>query len=76
MAFLTPFSDAKTCKLSFFPLPQTIREWNDLPDSLIAFAEMSVDCMAKFSSLVRARDKSLPAKGLVRNGHFGVSTVN
>ena len=39
---------------SFFP--QTIRDWNDLPDSLISSAEMSDDCVSKFASLVRARD--------------------
>ena len=36
--------------------PQTIRDWNDLPDSLISSAKMSDDCVTKFSSLVRARD--------------------
>ena len=41
-------------KSSFFP--QTIRDWNDLPDSLISSAEMSDDCVSKFTSLVRARD--------------------
>ena len=39
---------------SFFP--QTIRDWNDLPDSPISSAEMSDDCVSKFASLVRARD--------------------
>ena len=33
--------------------PQTIREWNALPDSLFSSAE---DCVAKFTSLVRAKD--------------------
>ena len=36
--------------------PQTIRDWNSLPDSLISFAEDVGDCVAKFTSLVRARD--------------------
>ena len=47
--------------------PQTIRDWNELPDSLISsaemsdecaskFAEMSDDCVSKFTSLVRAQD--------------------
>ena len=36
--------------------PQTIRDWNDLPDSLISSAELSDDCVSKFTSLVRARD--------------------
>ena len=30
--------------------------WNDLPDSLISSAELSGDCVSKFTSLVRARD--------------------
>ena len=41
-------------KGSFFP--QTIRDWNALPDSLISSAENAEDCVAKFTSLVRARD--------------------
>ena len=41
-------------KKSFFP--QTIRDWNVLPDSLISSAELSDDCVSKFTSLVRARD--------------------
>ena len=35
---------------------QTIRDWNVLPDSLISSAELSDDCVSKFTSLVRARD--------------------
>ena len=41
-------------KKSFFP--QSIRDWNVLPDSLISSAELSEDCVSKFTSLVRARD--------------------
>ena len=41
-------------KCSFFP--QTIRDWNILPDFLISSAEIAEDCVAKFTSLVRARD--------------------
>ena len=48
------FQIPEAYKSSFFP--QTIRDWNDLPDSLISSAEMSDDCMSKFASLVRARD--------------------
>ena len=49
-------SDSKeeAYKSSFFP--QTIRDLNDLPDSLISSAEMSDDCVSKFTSLVRVRD--------------------
>ena len=35
-------------------ISQTIRYWNVLPGSVISSAE---DCVAKFTSLVRARDK-------------------
>ena len=38
-------------------IPQTIRDWNAHPDSLISSAEDAGDCVAKFTSLVRARDK-------------------
>ena len=49
-----PLASKEAYKSSFFP--QTIRDWNDLPDSLISSAEMSDDCVSKFTSLVRARD--------------------
>ena len=52
MAFQTPI--ANTDKGSVFP--HTIRDWNALPDSLIPSAEDAEDCVAKFTSLVRARD--------------------
>ena len=51
MAFQIPIA---VYKGSFFP--QTIRDWNALPDSLISSAEDAEDCVAKFTSLVRARD--------------------
>ena len=54
MAFQTPIANTDVYKGSFFP--QTIRDWNDLPDSLISSAEDAEDCVAKFTSLVRARD--------------------
>ena len=55
MAFQTPIASTDTYKGSFFP--QTIiRDWNTLPDSLIFYAEVAEDCVAKFTSLVRARD--------------------
>ena len=54
MAFQTPIANTDVYKGSFFP--QTIRNWNALPDSLISSAEDSEDCVAKFTSLVRARD--------------------
>ena len=46
-------TDVYTCKGSFFP--QTIRDWNTLPDSLISSEDVD-DYIAKFTSLVRTRD--------------------
>ena len=47
---------------------QTIRDWNDLPESLISSSELSDDSVSKFTSLVRARDKfppvTAPGEGL------------
>ena len=53
-AFQIPSASIEAYKSSFFP--QTIRDWNDLPDSLVSSAEMSDDCVSKFASLVRSRD--------------------
>ena len=36
--------------------PQTIRDWNYLPDSLISAAELSDNYVSKLTSLLRARD--------------------
>ena len=49
-----PPASIEAYKCSFFP--QTVRDWNDLPDSLLYTAEMSDDCVSKFASLVRSRD--------------------
>ena len=54
MAFQTPIANTDVYKGSFFP--QTIRDWKTLPDSLISSAEDAEDCVAKFTSLMRARD--------------------
>ena len=54
LSFQIPLASKEAYKSSFFP--QTIRDWNDLPDSLISTAELSDDCVSKFASLVRARD--------------------
>ena len=54
MAFQTPIANTDVYKGSFFP--QTIRDWKSLPDSLISSAEDAEDCVAKFTSLVKARD--------------------
>ena len=53
-AFQIPSASKDVCKYSFFP--QTVRYWNDLPESLISSSEMSDDSVSKFTSLVRARD--------------------
>ena len=57
MEFQTPIANTDVYKGSFFP--QTIRDWNALPDSLISSSEDAEDCVAKFTSLVRARTNSL-----------------
>ena len=54
LAFQTPFANTDINKSSFFP--QTIRDWNSLTDSLLSAAECAEDSVAKFTSLVRARD--------------------
>ena len=54
LAFQIPSASKEAYNSSF--LPQTTRDWNDLPDSLIITAEMSDDCASKFASLVRAKD--------------------
>ena len=50
----TPSASKDVYQYSFFP--QTIRDWNDLPESLISSSELSDDSVSKFTSLVRARD--------------------
>ena len=49
LAFQIPSASKEAYKSSFFPL--TIRDWNDLPDSLSTLLK----CLM-FASLVRARD--------------------
>ena len=57
MAFQTPTANTDVYKGSFFP--QTIRDWNVLPYSLISSAEDAEDCVAKFTSLVQLGTNSL-----------------
>ena len=82
-----PFRYPLLLKMSISFFPQTIRDWDDLPESLISSSELSGDSVAKFTSLVRARDQfppvTAPGEGLsiwrftlVRYCHFGVSPVN
>ena len=54
LSFQIPPVSKDAYKYSFFP--QTIRDWNNLPESLFSSSEMSDDCVSKFESLVRARD--------------------
>ena len=54
LTFRTPFANTDIYKSSFFP--QTIRDWNSLTDSLLSATESTEDSVAKFTSLVRARD--------------------
>ena len=54
LVFHIPSASKDSYKKSFFL--QTIRDWNALPDLLISSAELSDDCVSKFTSLVRARD--------------------
>ena len=54
LAFQIPSASNDVYKYSFFP--QTIRDWKDLPESLISSSELSDDSVSKFTSLVRARD--------------------
>ena len=51
MTYQVPIAYTDIYKCSFFP--QTIRDWNALPDSLISSAECVEDGVAKFTSLVR-----------------------
>ena len=59
-AIQLPSASIEAYKCSFFP--QTIRDWNELPDSHFSTSEMSDDCVSKFASLVRSRGQFLPVK--------------
>ena len=52
MAYQVPIANTYIYKC----LPHTIRDWNALPDSLVSSAECAKDDVAKFTSLMRARD--------------------
>ena len=52
MAYKVPIANTDIYKCSFFP--QTIRDWNALPDTLISSAEDAEAGAAKFTSLVIA----------------------
>ena len=53
LVFQIPTASKDAYKNSFFP--QTIRDWNVLPDSLISSAELSDDCVSKFTSACKTR---------------------
>ena len=53
MAYQVPIANTDICKCSFFP--KTIREWNQF-QTHISSAEGEEDGVAKFTSLMRARD--------------------
>ena len=55
LAYQTPMAGTDIYQSSFFP--QTTGDWNSLKDSLISASECVEDSVAKFTSLVRARDK-------------------
>ena len=54
MAYQICYASKDPYKKSFSP--QTIKDWNYLPDSLISAAELSDNWVSKFTSLLRARD--------------------
>ena len=54
LTFQTPPTRTDIYKGLFFP--QTIRDWNALPNSIITSAEGAEDGVARFTSLLRARD--------------------
>ena len=54
LVFQIPSASKDVYKYSFFP--RTVRDWNDLPESLISSSELSDVSVSKFTSLVRARD--------------------
>ena len=54
LAFQISSASKDVYKYIFFS--QTLRDWNDLPESMISSSELSDDSVSKFTSLVRARD--------------------
>ena len=60
LVFQIPSASKDSYMKSFFP--QTIRDWNALPDSLISSSELSDDCVSKFTSLREFHNKVPPEK--------------
>ena len=57
-AFQIPSVSKDVYKYGFFP--QTIRDWNDLPESMISSSKLPDDSVFKFTSLVRVTDSFYP----------------
>ena len=75
LAFQMLSASKEAYKSSFFQ--QTIRNWNDLPDSLISSAQMSDDCVSKFHLVYESQGLiSLLVQPPVKYCQFGVSPVN
>ena len=53
MVFQTFIVGTDNYKSSF--VPRTVSDWKVLPESVISLAGIADDCVAKFTSLVRAR---------------------
>ena len=56
MAFQTSIANTDVYKGTCSFYSRTIRDWNALPDSLISSAEDAEDCVAKFTSLLKAKN--------------------
>ena len=68
MTFQTPAKSTDIYKGAFFP--QTIRDWNALPDSIITSAEGAEDGVVRVTSLERASDKFPISQVLVNECHW------
>ena len=68
LAFQIPSASTNAYLHSF--CPQTIRDWNELPDSLISSADLSDDCVSKtFLRLKRFQDIVWLPFGDLTNDH-------
>ena len=68
MAFQTPTAGTDICKGNFFP--QTMRDWNAHPGTKISSAEIDDDFVAKFTSLMKAKDQFPQLQVLVNDCQF------
>ena len=58
LAFQIPSASTNAYLHSFFP--QTIRDWNELPDFPISSAELSEDCVSKYFSCESSGSSPIP----------------